>query len=588
MVTGTNNNTTFLNDVIFDSNVILNSLTVNGEIQNHAFTDLDHTQIYSNEAGITNLDEKTTGVDWAAGSLYLSSDTTTDPNLIHMDSYGIKLTRNDNTEFIGKIGATELGNDVFYITSNHKNININPKTASVLLTTEDVLIGNGSGNAKITLNSEVQNYAFTDVRKIQIETNTTNIGTNTSNIGTNTSNIGTNATNIGTNTTNIGNNTTNIGTNTTNIGNNTTNISTNTTNIGTNTTNIGNLTTSIGNLNHTGSTYDLDETLVITNPDVENGLFLYVNGFSHFDKSIKLNRTPSGVYDTFVLGSSGDNTSINHFNIALDPEDATDHQILWDLSPAGVVTLSNNLILRGTGKNITLNAEVQNYAFTDVRKTQIETNTSGITTLESDIRSIEGDITTNTTNISTNTTNITANTNSIIVLNSKAYEEFTKNSAEMVNLSFTTNGVTVGSFSHYYDYHLGADLLNTASAVIYFSGGFGTTGEISADWGVLNIAYDITYSNSSGSSTSYFYMVQSQIIIEDSAGTLHYSTPLIGIKTSNTPSCVHIGYSLQNNALIKYQSSFLGKFLKIRTQIKILTAPVGTNTLVGSIKVSQL
>jgi hypothetical protein len=48
------------------------------------------------------------------------------------------------------------------------------------------------------MNSEIQNFAFTDARKTQIETNTNNIETNTNNISTNTNNIGTNTSAIST------------------------------------------------------------------------------------------------------------------------------------------------------------------------------------------------------------------------------------------------------------------------------------------------------------------------------------------------------------------------------------------------------
>ena len=90
-------------------------------------------------------------------------------NLINIDSNGIKLSRDD--AFIGKIGAYNLSNDVFYIMTNDKDLHLYPKTGRILMTSDVIKIGNGFGTAQLELNGQIQKVAFTNERNIQIMQN---------------------------------------------------------------------------------------------------------------------------------------------------------------------------------------------------------------------------------------------------------------------------------------------------------------------------------------------------------------------------------------------------------------------------------
>ena len=256
--------------ILFDDDLYSTTPQINN------FTNNNRLQINTNAGNITNLQNKTTGVSYSNESLYLTSDLTNNNNLIHTDSYGIKFNRNGS--FMGKIGATEPQNDVFYITANIDDININAPNGRILLTTHKVKIGNGSGNSKLVLNDEVQNYGFTDERKNEIENNkikidnfTFNINditttkqiitpsiqfsdgsvqnsaiNNSSAITTNANNIVINTNNIVINTNNIVNNSSNIVTNANNIANNSSDIVTNANNITNNNNNFNLLSTDVG------------------------------------------------------------------------------------------------------------------------------------------------------------------------------------------------------------------------------------------------------------------------------------------------------------------------------------------------------
>ena len=90
------------------------------------------------------------------------------------------------------MGRTNPANDSFHILSED-NIYINtPSGYTTSIANAFKLY------STLEMNSEIQNFAFTDARKTQIETNTNNIETNTNNISTNTNNIGTNTSAIST------------------------------------------------------------------------------------------------------------------------------------------------------------------------------------------------------------------------------------------------------------------------------------------------------------------------------------------------------------------------------------------------------
>ena len=229
------------------------------------------------------------------------------------------------------------------------NIKIEEHVFGLVADTTAVLGMHANGKMYLSNNmifpdSTEQTTAFTDTKDTQLSTNTSNIATNTSNISTNTSNIATNTSNIATNTSNIATNTTDIATNTSNIATNTTNISTNTTDIAT----INSAITSI------------------TTNDIT------------FSKNVIVKS--SG----YLLGggSSFQMKSYSGYNIVLDP--GTDY-----------IDLYGQTVYMGNGSGVTIhlrspsvinmNSETQNYAFTNARKTQIETNTSDISTLQGQI-----------------------------------------------------------------------------------------------------------------------------------------------------------------------------------------------------------
>lgn len=131
------------------------------------FTNANRLQINTNTTAISNIQNKILGVNYINESLYLNSDLTTNNNLIHTDSYGIKLNRNGN--YIGKIGATEETDDNFYIISNDKNIVLDSQSKPVIISSDTLKIGEDFRSSKIELNGESQYYAFTDTDKNKLE-----------------------------------------------------------------------------------------------------------------------------------------------------------------------------------------------------------------------------------------------------------------------------------------------------------------------------------------------------------------------------------------------------------------------------------
>ena len=229
------------------------------------------------------------------------------------------------------------------------NIKIEDHVFGLVADTTAVLGMHSNGKMYLSNNmifpdSTEQTTAFTDTKDTQLSTNTTNISTNTTNIGTNTTNIATNTSNISTNTSNISTNTTNISTNTTNI-------STNTTNIATNTTDIATINSAISYIN-------TDDIKFSKNVLVKSSGYL-LGGVSAFQ----------------MISYSG-------YDIVLNS--GTDYIDLY--SQTVYIGNGSGLTLHLRGPTaINMNSETQNYAFTDSRKTQIETNTSDITTLQGQI-----------------------------------------------------------------------------------------------------------------------------------------------------------------------------------------------------------
>ena len=213
------------------------------------------------------------------------------------------------------------------------------------------------------------------------------VGTNTSNISTNTSNISTNTSNISTNTSNISTNTSNISTNTSNISTNTSDILTNASDISTNASNISTLEDKTQN-QEGYSTY----TKFLNNIDIDcliggDGVNIY--DISSSGKCVYQGYT-GGTTKQFHLGvTDGTNTELtatNNLNLYgtsmfFSTNDGSDIQInKGNLLMDGYIALGNNPII--------MNGETQNYCFTDVRKTQQETNTTNISTLETNTQYI--------------------------------------------------------------------------------------------------------------------------------------------------------------------------------------------------------
>ena len=235
----------------------------------------------------------------------------------------------------------------------------------------------------------------------------------------------------------------------------------------------------------------------------------------------------------------------------------------------------NDCVLTG---NVSINSEIQTHGFTDDLYSKLTNLDDSFT--KNDLVLL-GDLTLNN-EIQTHAFTDEFYNN---LSQSKLYAEFNLNSNAIINRT-VSGGISVGSPSHYHDYHLGLDLANEGQPY------FGTSGQITDDFGILNITTNVTFSNSA-SDTGYIYRIQSQILVTNTAASstandyIIYAGPLVGHKTINTPSVVYVDFTSQNSSMLKYLALYANKYLKIRTYMQIQTPTVGTSSITANIQVCQ-
>ena len=97
--------------------------------------------------------------------------------------------------------------------------------------------------------------------------------------------------------------------------------------------------------------------------------------------------------------TANDDISLDGTSIYFKTNAGNDIQInKGNLLMDGYIALGNN--------SISMNGETQNYAFTNTRKTQQETNTTNISTLQTDVSTLQTDVSTLQTDVSTLQTDI--------------------------------------------------------------------------------------------------------------------------------------------------------------------------------------
>ena len=215
-------------------------------IQSKAFSDEDKTNINNNKDKLINISASTTEtiIPYITTDRILLRDINGDQNLTSIDKIKIyenagniilntnKLLNvtNDSTTFIvnsylkcnkllinneiqnqcftdsdhEKINHFNTTDPTFYIyTNNNRNLLIHPGSGYIHLYSDTIYIGNANGSSKISMNGAIQNYAFTDNDRNQIETNKNNVSSNSNNILSNSNNIITNLNSINQNSNDI-------------------------------------------------------------------------------------------------------------------------------------------------------------------------------------------------------------------------------------------------------------------------------------------------------------------------------------------------------------------------------------------------
>ena len=150
-------------------NILSNSLNITSNASNIADNTLNIT---SNASAIANnalnIADNITDIDLILSKQTSIITTTDQEKLTHLST--------DNAS-------------LFHLYSGgSRDMNIHTGSGKLLLYTNDVYIGNAT-KGRLHINSGIQNYAYLDSDRDQIQTNKTNIQTNTSNIQTNTTNI---------------------------------------------------------------------------------------------------------------------------------------------------------------------------------------------------------------------------------------------------------------------------------------------------------------------------------------------------------------------------------------------------------------
>ena len=189
-------------------------------IQSKAFTDEDETNINDNKDKLINIsssntetiipnittdriflrdingDQSLSSIDKIkiyenAGNIILNSNKLLNFNFVNNTTYlyntrSLHLSKN-NISYCD-IGALAGGYDLYINSLNNNNIVLNPSTGYVQIWSEHLYIGN-TLNGKIHIGGGIQNYAFTDNNKDQIETNKNNITINSNSINQNANDI---------------------------------------------------------------------------------------------------------------------------------------------------------------------------------------------------------------------------------------------------------------------------------------------------------------------------------------------------------------------------------------------------------------
>ena len=235
---------------------------------------------------------------------------------------------------------------------------------------------------------------------------------------------------------------------------------------------------------------------------------------------------------------------------------------------------------------IHINGAVQNYAYTDSDRLQITVNKNQISGVSDETVVLSNSLITESNRISANTEKINTNTNQIqSILNntntgSRINTEFDFNDYNILGVYMEANK-EIGNLYAYHDLDLGASIKTDANGAQFFANGI-----VSADFGTLNVITNINYSNLADIN-SYVYRLQTQVLICNSNSNVKYLTSAIqGVETTNTPSVVYSNYAVQNSQYIKYKSSYMGQYLKIRTYYRFQT--VSTATVSGNVQIFQM
>ena len=187
----TSNIQTQLNSAGTNINLLENSV-----LENNNRIDANETDIATNTTNIstntTNIATNTTDIGLVENSVLINNNRLDglETKTQHITADISKTNMNSDVNFkgdirfdeglstYGRMGRTNPANDSFHILSEDNIYIYTPSGYTTSVANEFKLY------STLEMNSEIQNYAFTDARKTQIETNTNNIVTNTSDIST--------------------------------------------------------------------------------------------------------------------------------------------------------------------------------------------------------------------------------------------------------------------------------------------------------------------------------------------------------------------------------------------------------------------
>jgi len=198
---------------------------------------------------------------------------------------------------------------------------------------------------------------------------------------------------------------------------------------------------------------------------------------------------------------------------------------------------------------ISTNGQTQNFAYTNKDRAQIQNNKINIENLNNS--------------------------------NNKYLFKLNLNSFEFSGHNIISNA-HIGNHNSVKDYEI-SNNLNSNSVTADFFGITVTNNQsyyiVTGDFGILNFLIDINIHNNAMENIR-IYLLQTQIIVKTQNNVVDPdSCHVQGHRSTNQPSILYTDFTSNHSHILKYQPSFYGKTIQIRSRVYIQSPPVGTTSM---------